>query len=153
MSEPQSTEVWKEELEKNEPSGVGVIMSPEQYKKFMDKMEFVTEETTRRERAVAEALTDLKRVEVVKTYGNFVRDITMSLQTLANIPNTEAARESLLKSLSMANESFNPAGVLGNGHEEEIQSKEMLSIQTNEGTTEDAEEISKQLHTHQNTIG
>ena len=148
MSEPQINEVW----EREEKASMGVIMSPTQYEKFMEKMEFVTEETTRREKAVAEALTDLKRVEAVKTYGNFVRDITMSLQTLANIPNTEAARNSLLKSLAMANESFNPAGVLGHEQKEALQSESLLSIQTNQTTTQDAEKVSKRLHISQNAI-
>ena len=48
MSEPQINEVW----EKEEKASMGVIMSPTQYEKFMEKMEFVTEETTRREKAV-----------------------------------------------------------------------------------------------------
>jgi hypothetical protein len=148
MSEPQINEVW----EREEKASTGVIMSPVQYEKFMEKMEFITDETTRREKAVAEALIDLKRVEVVKTYGNFVRDITMSLQTLANVPNTEAARDSLLKSLAMANESFNPAGVLGHEQKETLQSGSLLSIQTNQTTTQDAEKVSKRLHISQNAI-
>lgn len=126
-----------------ERGGMGVIMSEDQYEKFLSKMDMVTEETTRREKAVASALEDLKKVEIVKTYGNFVRDITMSLQTLSNIPNTEAARESLLKSLSMANEAFNPTGVLGGEEKKTLQGQQMLSIQTDEGTTEEPKKISE----------
>lgn len=125
MSQPQSTEVWKEE---NPKGGFGVAMTPEQFEALASKMNFISEETARREKAVADSLQDLKKIEAVRTYASFVKDITTSIQTLSTLPNTELAREELLKSLHKVNENFTP--------NKELHFEEELQLQTLSRTVE-----------------
>lgn len=119
MSQPQSTEVWQEEKPKG---GFGVAMTPEQFEALAFKMNFISEETARREKAVADSLQDLKKIEAVRTYASFVKDITTSIQTLSTLPNTELVREELLKSLHKVNENFTPS--------KELHFEEELQLQT-----------------------
>lgn len=106
MSEPQANEVWKEKKQEPPKGGFGVTMTPEQFEALSSKINFITEETSRRERAVAESLDDLKQIEAIRTYAAFVKDITTSIQTLSTLPHTESAREELLMSLHKVNENF-----------------------------------------------
>jgi hypothetical protein len=127
MSEPQSTEVWKEKKEQPPKGGFGVTMTPEQFEALSYKMNFITEETARREVAVAKSLEELKQIEAVRTYAAFVKDITTSIQTLSTLPNTEKAVEELLNSLHKVTDTFKPNGELN------FESK-TLSLQTDEKT-------------------
>lgn len=141
MSEPQSNEVWKTEELKEEPKGgFGVAMTPEQFTAMMNHMNYVTEETSRREQAVADSLDDLKKVEVVRTYAQFVKDITTSIQTLSMIPDTEDTRNELLKTLTDAASSFSAGGALSTHAEKQtLESKKSLQFQTDSGTAESPE--------------
>jgi len=124
MSQPQSTEVWDTQKPKG---GFGVAMTPEQFEVLSFKMNFITEETARREMAVSESLQELKQIEAVRTYASFVKDITTSIQTLSTLPNTEIAIDELLQSLHKVTETFRPSGELN------FESK-TLSLQTDKKT-------------------
>jgi len=141
MSEPQSHEVWKTQEPKEEPKGgFGVAMTPEQFTAMMNHMNYVTEETSRREQVVADSLEDLKKVEVVRTYAQFVKDITTSIQTLSMMPNTEETRSELLKTLSNATSAFSAGGALSTHAEKQtLESKKSLQFQTDSRTAESPE--------------
>jgi predicted RND superfamily exporter protein len=134
MSQPQSTEVWDTHKPKG---GFGVEMTPEQFEVLSSKMNFVTEETARREIAVSESLQELKQIEAVRSYASFVKDITTSIQTLSTLPNTEIAIGELLQSLHKVTETFNPSGELN------FESK-TLSLQTDKKTIATHKTISLQ---------
>lgn len=92
----------------SEKGGFGVMMTPEQFEVLQSKMNFLTDETARREEAVNNSLSELKKIESVRTYASFVKDITTSIQTLSTIPNTEKVREELLESLNKLSATFVP---------------------------------------------
>lgn len=74
MSEPQSNEVWKTEELKEEPKGgFGVAMTPKQFTAMMNHINYVTEETSRREQAVADSLDDLKKLKLLGLMLNLLR--------------------------------------------------------------------------------
>ena len=134
MSQPQSTEVWDTQKPKG---GFGVEMTPEQFAALSSKMNFITEETARREMAVSESLQELKQIEAMRTYASFVKDITTSIQTLSTLPNTEIAIDELLQSLHKVTETFRPSGELN------FESKN-LSLQTDKKTIATHKTISLQ---------
>jgi hypothetical protein len=142
MSQPQSTEIWEKP---KAAGGFGVTMTPEQFEALASKINFITDETVRREKAVADSLDDLKRIEAVRTYASFVKDITTSIQTLSTLPNTESAREELLNSLHKVTETFKPNGEL------HFESK-TLPIQTDQKTiaTYQAIGLQNEYHTEPN---
>lgn len=136
MSEPQSRETWPEPK-----GGFGVEMTPEQFEILASKINFITEETTRREKAVQDSLDELKKIESVRTYASFVKDITTSIQTLSMLPNTENAREELLQSLHKVTATFVP------NKELQFEEEKTLSLQTHTRTSQENEE-SGVLHEH-----
>ena len=90
----------------------GVIMNDEQYAKISKMMMTVSEETERREVAVKESLEELKKLEMVKTYTAYVRDMTMSIQSLSQVKGAERAVDTLVSSLQLTTDNFNQYGVL-----------------------------------------
>lgn len=83
-----------------EPQGLGVIMNDEQYNKLHQHLTTIADETSRREKKVEDNLTELKKIEYVKTYTALVRDITMAVTALNGVEGSEEAREKLLKTLT-----------------------------------------------------
>lgn len=130
MSQPQSTEVWNEE----QPSGgFGVNMTPEQFEKFTQHINFLTEETARRERVVADSLNELKDIERVRTYTHFVKEISSAIAALKTIDGTDYLVNQLMDSLHKANDYF----ISGGGTlESKLETQETLSLHANERTTQ-----------------
>lgn len=142
MSQPQATEDWSPR-EPEVQGGFGVSMTQEQFDVVLKHISKATEETSRREAAVAQSLEDLKRVEVVRTYAQFVKDITTSIQTLSMMPDTEDTRSELLKTLSNATSAFSAGGALSiHEDKKELETKKALYLQTDSGTTESPENSS-----------
>ena len=85
-----------------QPEGMGVIMNNEQYEKLSGMISTIADETSRREKLVAESLEQLKQVEYIKTYTAFVRDVTNSIASLSGIEGTDGVRKKLIESLDTA---------------------------------------------------
>ena len=83
-------------------SGFGVIMNEEQYQRMSEMVSTIADETANREKKVSESLQELKKIEYIKTYTAFVRDVTMSITALSAIPGCEKAVEKLSLTLSNA---------------------------------------------------
>lgn len=114
-----------------EPQGFGVVMNDEQYQKFNDMLNTVADETSRREKRVAESLEELKKVEKIKTYTAFVRDMTMAITSLNGVEGAEKAKEQLLSTLS------NSSNILKEiKYEEDKQEISEIQIQVEQGTEE-----------------
>ena len=122
MSQPQATETWN-----IEQKGLGVTMSPDQFKLLTNHLDKVLGETERREKAVADSLLQLKQIEAVRTYASVVKDITTSIHTLSQLNGTERAVSQLLENLVILNNEYKTLG----DSSEAIQSKASLSSQTN----------------------
>lgn len=117
--------------------GFGAVMTTEQFKILTEKLNVLTGETERREEAVAQSLHELKRIEGVRTYAQFVKDITTSIQTLSMMENTEHAREQLLSSLTLATNNFHISKGLPTYEEQkELATKSSLSFKAECKTTE-----------------
>lgn len=130
MSQPIATENWNQEWnDKKEKvtGGLGVTMSPDQFNLLTSHIDKVLGETTRREQAVAESLLELKKIESVRTYAAFVKDITTSIQTLSQLNGTEKAVGQLLDTLSDFNSKYKTLGDSG----EDMESRPSLHTQTN----------------------
>ena len=89
-------------IKPQENQGFGVVMSNEQYEKMSNMMNTIADETRRREELVSKNLDDLKKIEYIKTYTAFIRDVTSSITALDGIAGCEEIRQKMINSLNEA---------------------------------------------------
>jgi hypothetical protein len=94
--------IAKHFVKPQENQGFGVVMSEEQYEKMSNMMNTIADETRRREELVSRNLDDLKKIEYIKTYTAFIRDVTTSITALDGIVGCEDVRQKMINSLNEA---------------------------------------------------